>query len=321
MNVIKSKIIKSIKNKKLNVFVFFFLLAFFFLIIVKLSNSYTETVQLRVVIKNLPQEHKVFVDSNQTIAVKIKAHGFKLLSLSVFKPRLVIDFKTDIVLNNNSYVWSSNHSMQNIVTALGNVSEIVLVQPDSLVFSFETMTVKKIPVIFNSDIKMLPGYDISGDIAVSPDSVIVVGSSRHVSEINDISTRILKLKDVHSDFKYVIGIHPSENLRQLDLSHEHVEISAKVEKYTEGIFDIPVTVTNLPDTLRISVFPKTISVAYYVSLENYKYIKPSGFKIECDYNTILNTEQTFLIPELVQYPEQVKRTRLKNSKVEFILIR
>jgi YbbR domain-containing protein len=147
-----------------------------------------------------------------------------------------------------------------------------------------------------------------------------VGSDKQVSKIASISTKILELKDVHSSFKQSVEIHNSDDLKPLNLSHNAIEISANVEKFTEGVFDIPVTITNLPENTQINYFPKTISVVYYVSLANYKYIKPNDFRIECDYNTILNSEQSFLTPKLTKYPEQIKSARLKQSKVEFILM-
>src|SRR5690606_29404331 len=145
MQKLKSKLIKSIKSKKLNVFGLFFLLALFFLVITKLSNTYTETIQLNIILKNKPQAHRISNDSNQKIAIIVKTHGFKLLSLNLFQPKLTIDFNSDMVLTNESYVWTSKKGMTMIQTALGNSVEILSIQPESITFSFEKMTVKKVP--------------------------------------------------------------------------------------------------------------------------------------------------------------------------------
>ena len=320
MQKLKSKLTKSIKSKKLNVFGLFFLLALFFLIITKLSNTYTETIQLNIILKNKPQAQRISNDSNQKIAITIKTHGFKLLSLNIFQPKVTIDFKSDVTLTNESYIWISKKAMPKMQSTLGNSVDILSIQPDSLSFSFEKMTVKKVPVRLKNNFKMLPGYDISGDIKIAPDSITIVGSEKQVSKITSITTKILDLKDVHSSFNQSIEIQNNEDLKKLSLSHKNIKISAKVEKFTEGVFDIPVTISNLPESTQINYFPKTISVVYYVSLANYKYIKPTDFRIECDYKTILNSEQSFLTPKLTKYPGQIKSARLKQNKVEFILI-
>jgi YbbR domain-containing protein len=320
MQKLKSKLIKSIKSKKINVFALFFLLALFFLIISKLSSNYTETIQLDIVLKNQPQEHKVSISSNQKIAIEVETHGFKLLSYSLFKPQMTIDFKTDIILKNDKYVWTSKKAMPNIHASLGNSVNILSVQPDTLVFSFEKMKVKRVPVVLNSDFTLKSGYDMSSSIKMIPDSITIVGSEHQVSKIEVIKTKTVTLTNLHSNFKQVVEIQRSEHLKSLSLSHESVEISAKVDKFTEGVFDIPVTILNLPEDKRINYFPKTISVVYYVSLANYKYIKPEDFKIECDYMDALNFKQSFLIPKLTKFPRQIKSARLKQHKVEFILM-
>ena len=124
MQKLKSKLIKSIKSKKLNMFGLFFLLALFFLVITKLSNTYTETIQLDIILKNKPQAQRISNDSNQKIAIIVKTHGFKLLSLNLFQPKLTIDFNSDIVITNDSYVWTSKKGMAMIQTALGNSVKI-----------------------------------------------------------------------------------------------------------------------------------------------------------------------------------------------------
>ena len=317
---LKSKLIKSIKSKRLNVFGLFFLLALFFLIITKLSNTYTETIQLDIILKNKPHAHRISNDSNQKIDITIKTHGFKLLSINIFQPKVAIDFKTDIALTKDSYVWTSKNAMTIIQTALGNSVEIISIQPESIVFSFEKMTVKKVPVRLKSNLKMMSGFDVSSDVKIAPDSISIVGSDKQVSKITSIATKTLDLKDVHSSFKQSVEIQNTEDLKKLSLSHKSIEISAKVEKFTEGVFEIPITISNLPESTQIIFFPKTISVVYYVSLANYKYIKPNDFRIECDYNSILNAEQSFLTPKLTKSPELIKSVRLKQDKVEFILM-
>ena len=151
MQKLKSKLTKSIKNKKLNVFALFFLLALFFLIITKLSNTYTETIELNIVLKNRPLEHKVVDGSTQKATMVVETHGFKLVSYNLFKPQLIIDFKTDITLKGDSYIWTSKMAMPNIKASLGKSVNILSIQPDSLIFSFEKMTVKKVPVRLKSN--------------------------------------------------------------------------------------------------------------------------------------------------------------------------
>ena len=95
---------------------------------------------------------------------------------------------------------------------------------------------------------------------------------------------------------------------------------AKVGKFTEGTLEIPISVINLPVNTNINFFPKTVTVVYYVNLSDYNSIKALDFKVECDYSEIGNTNSPFLFPKLIKMPEAVKNARIKQNKVEYILI-
>ena len=319
-NKLKAKLSKSIKSRKLNVFGLFFLLSFGFWTLTKLSKSYTETISFDIVYKNVPEQHHVNTDSTKKVNITVKAYGFNLLRYSFYKPTLEIDFKYDVVLKNKTYVWNAQQNEPKINSKFRNSVDILTVQPDTLRFPYQSLAVKKVPVRTDVSIEFASGYDMSSKIKVIPDSIRIIGSEKLVSEIDYVITKQLELKNVNSNIDRILDIETDEVLKHLKMSKKSVNIKGHVEKFTEGTFNVPVTIINLPSDTNINYFPKTIPVAYNISLNNYKLVKPLDFKIECDYNDISNTEKTFLIPKLVKVPELVKSARLKQKKVEFILI-
>jgi hypothetical protein len=130
---------------------------------------------------------------------------------------------------------------------------------------------------------------------------------------------MLNLKEVTDTINSVIRLKKLDN-NKIKFSDQMITVSAKVEKFTEGTLEVPITIVNKPLDVSINYFPKSISVSYYVSLNNYKSIKPTDFKVECDFAEIDNSIKTFFTPKLVKTPELVKNARLKQNKVEFILI-
>lgn len=317
---IKAKITKAIKSRKLNVFGLFLVLAFLFLIFTKLSKTYTETVAFHLEYKNVPQDKAVVSDSSQLVKVMVKAYGFNLLPYYFYDHSVVVDFKTDVSLKNKNYVWVSKQGTQKINKKLGNSVEIISIKPDTLVFPFHNLAVKKVPVKVNHKIKFVAGYDYMDALHVQPDSIKLIGSEALLSDINHVSTEPLLLNGVNSDFSKTVAIASTAALKKIKVSPKEVVVSAKVEKFTEGTFEVPVTIVNLPVGTTINYFPKTISVAYYVNLNDYKLIKPTDFVLECDFNDIKNTDNTYFKPKIVSTPKQVKSVRLKQNKVEFILI-
>jgi hypothetical protein len=91
-----------------------------------------------------------------------------------------------------------------------------------------------------------------------------------------------------------------------------------VEKFTEGHLKVPVEVINIPDSIRIKYFPKIVTVSYYTSLTNYKSVKTTDFKIECDFNEIRNN-QSYLLPKIVKVPAEVRNVKINLKQIEFII--
>lgn len=317
---LKAKLSKSIKSRKLNVFGLFFLLSFCFWALTKLSKSYTETIAFEIVYKNVPEQHHVDIDSSKKIKVGVKAYGFNFLKYYFYKPTFQIDFKSDVVLKNKTYVWHASQNAPKVSEKFKNSVDVISIQPDTLRFPYQSLAVKKVPVKTDISIAYVSGYDMSSKIKVVPDSVRIIGSEKLISKITQVSTKKVELKNVNSNIERSLQIEMTDLLKKLKISDKNVTIKGEVEKFTEGTFNVPVTIINLPAETNINYFPKTIPVAYNVSLNAYKLVKPSDFRIECNYRDINNTEKTFLIPKLVKVPEIVKSARLKQHKVEFILM-
>lgn len=316
---LKTKISKLIQSRKLNVFGLFFLLSFCFWGLTKLSKNYTETIAFDIVYENVPEQHQITLDSTKKVNVTVNAYGFNLLRYAFYKPQFMIDFNSDVVMVNKNYVWNAQQNAPKINSKFKNSVDVISIQPDTLRFPFQALAVKKVPVIPELSLEYASGYDMLVPVKVVPDSIKVMGSKENIAEVRSVSTKLLELKNVNGNIEQSVGIERKENLKHLKLSKNQVVIKGKVEKFTEGTFNVPVTIINLPVNININYFPKTIPVAYNVSLSNYKAVKPTDFRIECDYNDVNNTSKTFLVPKLVTIPDIVKSARLKQKKVEFIL--
>lgn len=320
---LKLKLFKSIKSKKLNVFGFFLLLSFLFFVITKLSKTYIETIPFYVSYKNVPDQHSIVSARDSVVQVRVKAFGFKLVSHNFFKHKLVVDFDTDksITKFGKNYYWSTKKGWNMVNSQLGSTIEILSIQPDSLIFPYEIMTVKTVPVKLDSEISFASGYDIRDSLKLEPDSVKVIGPKNVIEKITSVKTEEIKLKEVNNSINQILGLTVDKSLKNVKLNRNSTTVTAIVEKFTEGTFEVPVSIINLPANLKINYFPKTIPVSYYVSLENFKKVKALDFRVICDYDEVKNIDKYFFSPQLVEIPKAVKSAKLKQSKVEFIIIK
>ena len=318
---LKSKLLKSIKSKKLNVFGFFLLLSFLFLVIAKLSKTYTETIPFHVKYTNVPEQHSITSDYDSIIEVKVRSYGFNLIAHNFFKHSITIDFDKEVRKSGQKYIWETKNGISKIDKQISSKIDILSIQPDSLRFPFDLMSVKMVPIRLDSEINYAPGYDILDSLVIKPDTVKVIGPKNTVDKISRIRTEKLTLKDVNSSIDQEVNLKLNEAWENIRLSKSKVTVRGVVEKFTEGTFEVPVDIVNLPANIKINYFPKTVLVSYYVSLGNYKKIKALDFKIVCDYAEVKNQERTFFIPHFETKPKLVKSAKIKQNKIEFIIIK
>src|SRR5690606_10477297 len=151
LHKLKKEIITSIRNRKINVFFLFLLMAFIILIFTKLSNEYTNTIIFDVNKINVPEENVVLNDSNAKLQVTLKTHGFKWLSYYVYPPKITIDFSKDVAKTPSTFIWDKTKASM-YSEQFGDNVEVINISPDELVFQYDINLVKKIPVVLDTDV-------------------------------------------------------------------------------------------------------------------------------------------------------------------------
>ena len=315
---LKLEFLKSVRNKKLNVFSLFFLLAFLFLVLSKLSKTYTQTVTFKTNYVNVPENKVINTSGDQKLEVLISSLGFNLLPYYFHAKTLDIDFEKDVTSKNGHYLWISNVSKYTIEKQLGKSIKIISIKPDTLKFLFESLETKLVPVELDSKVTFASGYDVLSHFITTPDSIRVIGSKSALNNVQSIKTKLFKRNEVNVEIKDSISLIIPEAKSELKLSQNIVKVTGLVEKFTEGTIDVPVSIINLPENIKINYFPKEVSVSYYVPLSNYKNVKNLDFKIVCDYKLI--NKNTFIRPVLAKTPKEIKSAKMKQDKVEFIIL-
>lgn len=311
----KMKISEYLKRRNVKRFSLFVVIAFVFLIFSKPSNDYKQTINLKVNLINIDDEIILNNDSLNTMEALIEAKGFALIPF-VFKDskEVVLDAKTDIVTMPEYYIFDVQKHRFLIEGQLGSAYKVLSLKPDTLLLSYSTRASKYVPVVLKTNVDFAAGYDIIGDYELSIDSVKVVGSSEKVNEIQSISTEELTLQDVNSNISRNLNF---ERLQDIEVFPKNITVKAEVKRFTEGTIECPITIINKPDNVEINYFPKTVTITYYVDLDNYNAIDASDFRVECDYEALVD-DQSFLVPKIVKKPEFVKRTAMKQKRIDFI---
>lgn len=310
-------ILDHFKKKGVKRFSVFFVIAFVFLIISKLSNDYKQIIKLKINLVNVENEVLLKNDSANYINSYVEAKGFSLLSFVFNNSKdLVVDAKNDVVLKANHFVFDVQKHKYLIEDQLGNSYKLLSVKPDTILVSYSKRASKVVPVEIKQTINYAIGYDLKNEFKLNIDSVKIVGSSTEVNKINSIKTEEIILNDIQNNIEKRIKLDVSD-FENIEIFPKTIIITGEVARFTEGIVEVPISITNKPNNITINYFPKTISVSYYVDLENYNKINASDFKVECDFSEI-EEQQTYLVPKVVKKPDFVKHSNIKQKRIDFI---
>lgn len=314
---IRSSLLKSIKSKRINVFLLFFLLSFLFLILTKLTKDYTKTIVFQIKPINAVENFVILNDTSHKLDITLRTYGFKFLRYYLSNPSVTVDLQ-ELDRNSNHYIWTNIRGMAHLNSQFGENVKLMAVNPDSIIFSFDRNEVKIVPVKFNSDVTFLPGFDLSENYELIPDSIKIMGPKILLDSIPLVETAILQAQDINTDLDIPLNLIFPDSSENLVYSHKEIRVKGKVDKFTEGTIEVPVDMINVPSDINIKFFPKAISVSYYTSLTNFKEVTNKDFIIECDYNDLIEG-RTYLEPVLKKYPEKVKNVKLNNKRIEFII--
>ncbi|WP_458626222.1 YbbR-like domain-containing protein [Winogradskyella sp. PC D3.3] len=310
-------ILDHLKKKKVKQFSLFFVVAFVFLIFSKLSNDYKQTIKLKINLVNVDDEILLINDSTNYIQAYVEAKGFALMPFIFNNSKVLdIDAKSDVTIKSDNYIFDVAKHKYLIESQLGNAYDLISIMPDTLLIAYSKRASKTVPITFNKAINFAVGYDLKGEYNFDIDSVKVVGSEEEVNKIKALTTQKLVLNDVKNDIESVVSLDVSA-YHNIDIFPKTIMVTGKVARFTEGIIEVPIVITNQPENVVINYFPKTVTLSYYVDLENYNAVKALDFKVECDYAK-LEENQTFLIPNVVKKPAFVKHINIKQKQIDFI---
>ncbi|WGD34789.1 CdaR family protein [Olleya sp. YS] len=317
MPELKSKILRLFRSKKLNMFLLFLLLAFSILILTKLSKTYTATLSFKVNAKHTNDTH-VIVDAEAiTLDVTLETYGFKWLTYAFKRPELDVNFENDISKKDSTIIWNTSKGFSSINNQFGKDVKVISINPEAVAFKFDVNDVKYVPIILDANIQYAQGYNTLDEIKTNPDSIKLIGPSSTLKDIQYIKTQKISLEDIKNNINQSLQLKLDSLNKTVKTNITRTNLSIKVSKFSEDIISLPIEIINIPKGKSINYFPKQVSLSYTTSLENYNNIANQDFKVVCNFEEAI--DNSYLTPQIVKQPKDVKNTRLLQQKIEFII--
>lgn len=299
-------------------------ISIFIWLIIKLSNNYYDTLKFPVKYTNQPKDKIISGSSDNTVYLRLYAQGFKLFSLRYLKnkPTIEIDLK-EAKLHRSRYTYSSyiitKPLIQPIAEQMNFENELESIYPDTLYFTLEDITQKKVPVKTDLNLTFEKQYRQYGEISVNPDSVLLRGTKETLDTIRAISTEHADLHQLKTNRKLNLKLINPLSDKQLILQQDSVNVMVAAEKYTEASIEIPVQVENT-DTSLIKLFPEQVNITYMVALKDYQKISDDMFRAVAHFNKNKGNNKTLDV-KLERHPNFIEIKQMTPPRVEYIVLR
>ncbi len=318
--------IKSISNKfylknssKIKVFLFFLGLTFIIWLFVELSKVYVSTATFKIRYTNLPSDKIIQKEPVSEIELMLRAPGFSLLKYKIRNHSVNISLGNLNQKKSTFYIIPKNQiSLLN--NQISGDTEVVNTVVDTIFLELGRNISKKVPVIPRVDIDFKLGYNFVDKMEINPDSIIIVGPEKKINSIVEVFTEEIEMADVHSSIDMELDIVISEADRKIVFSEKKVNVWAEVDKFTEGMMQIPIKIINEPENVKILPFLKEFNVVYKVALSNFNEVDENSIQIVLDYNQFKNdTLIKYLTPIVQKKSDLIYSYKIIPKEIEFLI--
>ena len=265
------------KNKNISKsFIVFLLASILIWLLITLSREYTTTINFPVNYTNISQNKLLQKKPVKQIDIVVKSSGFNIIRSRFSHKRISLRANKLTRKSSGRYYFLTRNQINPIQKQLLSGVQLKEVVLDTIYLEIGVLISKKVPLKPNLDINYHVGYDILEAVSIKPDSIVISGPEAQIESIKKMDLELFKLDDVMSNFSKNVKIILPESSRNIKVNSVFTTVSGKVEKFTEGSFQITFKVDNLPDGVELTTLNKTVEVVFVVSLSNFD-------KIDIDY--------------------------------------
>ena len=299
---------------------FGFLVASFLIwVLITFSKEYKTVISYEVNFINVPQKNILLETTPQRLDCYVNGSGFRLFWSQLFDQKINLDVSKFAQKSpTKTYILPKNQ-LSNIKQQLMSGVVIETILKDTLYIKMGFLHAKKVPLKPNLNINYQVGYNLYGDVKVTPDSVVISGDENQLKSIHFLELESLKLTNVKANFSNSVAILKHSKSKTIKLTTSKAVISAKVDKFTEGSLKVPFKIVNLPSEIKITTLSETVLVTFVVALSQFSRVSEASFVIECDYEMATKNDLGYLIPKIVLKPDFVENIKIIPTKIDFLI--
>ncbi len=308
--------LRKIAWKKILAFSFFVLIAAILWFMQIYNQTFETNLKIPLKYVSVP-DSIVFTDSlPDRISVRVRDYGYAMFRYR-FKKLDTVYIDVSPVMGNGS----ANKSLQGtalemyINKSLTQTAQILRYEPARIALSYSTLQSRKMPVVFDGQVNLAPGYFLNGDIRILPDTVMAYGTMAELAKLTYAYTTSDTINGLESNRKIPYGLVARKNIK---FSPDNVNVYVPVEAYRQMKIEIPVECVNLPDNMIVKFFPSGVSLSFFIGVSMADSVKLGDFSVGVDYNGIKDARSVSVPVRITSIPSYAKSPTIEPPSVEYI---
>jgi hypothetical protein len=281
-----------------------------------MQEEYEIQLKIPVSYKNMPKDMAFVQAPPSEISVRIRDKGSVLLNYTLGQKKASIAVNMQETPGPNQTLLLSARDIEGIIMKeLIPSTNLLSFDPQQIETHYSKLKKKKLPVRFDGEIHTGPGFQVSGEIVITPPVTDVFAGDVVLEPLTSVSTVYTEIDNGKKTITRKL------KLRKIDgatFSPDVVSVVIPIEEYTEKTLEIPVVCNHVPQGYAIRMFPSVVKVTCNVPLSLFKELSERDFSVEVAANPEQN-ESGMLPVRLTKKPGQVDRVTLSRDSIEFIL--
>lgn len=287
----------------------FFALCLWF--IVNLSRDFNVTIEVPIVLSNLPSDVTVSSEIPETASVVLTGEGWNLISVYTNPPRVLVNAESDEV--------NLAEQLRSQVGAFSDLN-IVQVRPTQLLIQKERRVSRMLPVRNRTVLRFSDQFGRLSDPVISPDSVLATGAESILNELEYWDTAETELTNINQSIDRAIQL---QSISGISVEPSTVNLSMDVAEFTEAEIRVPIRTRNLPSGRAVSYNPSSILVRYDVPIHQFSEVQGVRlFNAFVDYSLIEEDDLGTISPdvEIVESDYHVRIRSFQPPRVSYFRI-
>ncbi|MGJ8684148.1 MAG: hypothetical protein ACSHWW_05975 [Nonlabens sp.] len=298
-------------------FLFFLIAAALLWFVFKYNQTYSQHIPVEVEWSNIPARIQVKESQDIHIDVELTGNGFKLLNATFFSPSVVLDFQDYVTQENGRYYFIPSIATGSIKEYLSNDFKVDYVTTSKMEIQVVEFSAKQVPLIADFEIKYEENLQSISTPYFNPDSVLITGNDKLISEVKELKIKIPTVNII--DTVTVKQINLSTIFTEFKTAPQTIDYVVNAAVMTEGNFQIPVNVLNVPSNVTLKIIPSEVDVVFNCQLKDYDKISAADFKVEIDYLELENDFNT-VVPQVIYKEGIISAVRHAPKQIQLLSI-